>query len=158
MPREIVDGNDTVVPQAAAMASKFLTAIARRTLDEGLDIDLHGARRGIRDLTPILRATVKAGYQNDVQLEVFADPQGRGLHVGWHASRLEIGGFLSQQGSFGRANAMNRAIGGTANKQRKLAGILQSFELLVFRPVVDQLVEAMRVQQSGSSGNGFLGA
>lgn len=157
MSSAIVDKNDNLIPKAAPHAERFLRTIQERADAEGIGVKLKAGRRGLFDSTPVLKATVKAGYQNDVKLEVFAEAQGSGLHVGWHASHPELGGALAGVGMFGQSNALNRAIGGTANKQRKLAGILQAFDQLVYRPVLQDLVMALR-NGKGSQASGFLGA
>jgi hypothetical protein len=122
-----------------------------------LDLNLQPATRGFRDKTVVLRAPIKAGRGNVLDLEVFADPQGNSLHVGWQATREELGGPLSNIGMFADMNNSRTRNANKAGNQRALSGILQAFDSLVFLPVVQQLSDAIRIEQKPQQ-NGFLGA
>lgn len=158
MSKETEASNDLIIPRAAGRASQFLGVIQRACREENLGLNLQPTKRSFRDSTVVLRADIKAGRGNTLELEVFADPQGQALHIGWQANRLTIGGdVLGSRGLLGEMNAMSRAGANRAGNQRALSGILQAFDGLVFQPVAEQLAEAVRAEQSPRQ-NGFLGA
>ena len=158
MSKETEASNDLVIPRAAGKASQFLGVIQKACQEEQLGINLLPTKRSFRDSTVVLRSSLKAGRGNALELEVFADPQGHALHIGWQANRVTIGGdVLGNRGLLGEMNAMSRAGANRAGNQRALSGILQAFDGLVFQPVAEQLMDAVRAEQ-GPKQNGFLGA
>lgn len=157
MSKEEEVGNDMVIPRAAGRSAAFLGVIQKTCRDEGLELNLQPAKRGWRDDTIVLRAPIKAGKGNSLELEVFADPQGNALHVGWQANRETIGGPLANIGIFADANNRNIRNAGKAGNQRALSGILQSFNMMIFQPVVQQLMDAVRAEQAPKQ-NGFMDA
>jgi hypothetical protein len=158
MSKEIEDNADHVIPRAAERAAQFLGVVQQTCQDEGLGIDLQPARRGRRDDSMVLRAAVPAGRGNNVEIEVFADPQGQSLHVGWIAYREVVGGtMLGGRGLMGDINRARQRNAGKLDNQRALAGSLSAFNSCVFMPVVQQLVDAVQAER-GQRANGFLGA
>lgn len=156
--KETEASNDIVIPRAAQRASQFLGVIQQVCREEQLGINLLPTKRSFRDSTVVLRSAIKAGRGNVLQLEVFADPQGNALHIGWQANRETVGGStLGNMGLLGEMNAMSRMNANKAGNQRALSGILQAFDGMVFQPVAQQLLEAVQAEQ-GPRQNGFLGA
>jgi hypothetical protein len=156
--KEIEEQVDHVIPRASERAAQFLGVIQKTCVEEGLELDLQPTKRGWRDETIVLRGTIRAGRNNELQLEVFADPQGNSLHVGWQALRAIAGGqALGGIGLFGEINGRRMKAAGKSDNQRALSGILQAFNGMVYMPVVQQLTEAIRAEQ-GQRQNGFLGA
>jgi hypothetical protein len=156
--KDVEEQNDHVIANAASRANQFLGVIQKTCEDEGLGIILKPTKRSMRDATIVLRGKVPAGRGNDVELEVFADPQGKALHVGWQATRPVIGGkTLGSIGMFGEMNALARRKANNASNVRALSGALGAFNSMVYEPVVEQLIEAIRAEQ-GPAKNGFLGA
>jgi hypothetical protein len=156
--KETEVSSDFVIPRAADRAAQFLGVIQKACRGEGLDLNLQPTKRSFRDSTVVLRADIKAGRGNQLQLEVFADPQGNALHVGWQATRETVGGdFFGSVGMLGEINRAKTRNASKAGNQRALSGILQAFDSLVFQPVVQQLLDVVRAQQSPHQ-NGFLGA
>lgn len=158
MSKEIEEQVDNVIPRAAARAAQFLGVIQKTCEEEGLDLDLQPTRRSRRDDSIVLRGTIRAGRNNELELEVFADAQGTALHVGWQALRAIAGGqMLGNVGMFSDINARRSKAAAKSDNQRALSGILQAFNGMVYMPVVQQLSDAIRAEQ-GQRQNGFLGA
>ena len=124
-------------------------------MEEGLELDLQPTKRSWRDESIVLRGTIRAGRNNELQLEVFADPQGNSLHVGWQALRAIAGGqALGGIGLFGEINGRRMKAAGKSDNQRALSGILQAFNGMVYMPVVQQLTDAIRASRdSGRTGS-----
>jgi hypothetical protein len=155
--KEIEEQMDHTVPRAADKAAAFLGVIQETCRNEGLDLALQPVQRSRRDQSIVLRAPIHAGRGNVLELEVFADPMGSGLHVGWQATRETLGGdTFGSFGMLGEMNARRRKNAGKADNQRMLTGLLRSFNDLVYGPVVQQLSEAVAASQPRA--NGFLGA
>ena len=156
--KHVEDEFDVVVRGGSGRAAQFLGVIQKMCQEEGLDVNLQPAKRSFRDSTVVLRGPLKVGRGNQLEMEVFADPQGTGLHVGWQATRATAGGsVLGNVGLLGEINAMRTRNAGKAGAVRAQSGILQAFNNMVFLPVVQQLTVAIQAER-GPSQNGFLGA
>lgn len=157
MPNESITYNDTLIPRAGSRAKQFLGVIHQRTTSEGLDVSFRPTKRSMRDSSIVLRGPLNVGRGNAVELEVYADPQGSALHVGWVAQREALNGVTQHLGLFQELNWLRNHNAGTAASERALNGILQAFDGMVFRPVVELLVEAVQ-GDTGPQRSGFLGA
>lgn len=158
MAREVEDQFTQLVPRAAGRAAQFLGVLKQANDTEGLGIPLAATNRSFRDKSVVLRGKVPAGKGNAVELEVFADPQGSALHVGWQVQRNVVGGALSGIGMMQEFNFQNIKNSGKASNVRQLTGAMTAFQDLVFLPVLQQLVEAVEAENAGPRPNGFLGA
>ena len=157
MANEAIDSNDAIIPRAATRAAQFLSVIQQQVRQQGLDISLTPAKRGLRDPSVVLRAPLNVGRGNAVELEVFADPQGPALHAGWIAQRETLNGITQNLGLMRELDWLRNRNANSATAQRALSGTLQAFDGLVFRPVVQMLLEAVQAE-SAPPRNGFLGA
>ena len=158
MSKEIEEQVDHVIPRAGERAAQFLGVIQKTCVEEGLELDLQPTKRSWRDESIVLRGTIRAGRNNELQLEVFADPQGNSLHVGWQALRAIAGGqALGGIGLFGEINGrrMKAAgqVGQPARPQRDPPG-LQRDGLHARGPAADRCHPG----EQGQRQNGFLGA
>ena len=154
MAKESILSEDHLIPHAGPRAEQFLGVIQQETLNQGLGIEFVAGRRSMRDKTIVLRAPLKVGRAADLELEVWAEPQGAALHVGWSAQEK----VADSWNAWGRDIQTIKQFGSNVqDAERKMRGMVQAFHNLVYQPVVQMLVEA--TQQRRTPGNdGFLGA
>jgi len=143
VPYATVALNDDVVPAAAPHAGAFLRAFHDRARAEQLPITFTVLERG-RGATQrtILRAEFRVGgmlsRSSRYRLEVFADPVGSGLQVGFQL--LEpVPGMLASP----RVHEANRYVNSLPRNERELSSIMHAVERAVFVPVVQQLVDTV---------------
>ncbi len=158
MARRREDGFEQIVPGAADMSGKFLGVLQRRCKQEGLDLELHvhEARRSKR-LT--LRAPILMKRSRPLELEVFADPVGNALQVGWLLSRQVAHPLMeAMSDNISGGQAVMDIMESSMSIQNDLNRLLNAFHELVFIPVLNQLVDAVqRTRGLESGGSGFLG-
>jgi hypothetical protein len=157
--KEVQDGENQFIPGAASYNEKFLGIVLQRCNESGLGITLGPVRVGRKDPRTVLRGSITFGNawkgKRPYTLEVYADPQGQNLQVGYQLTTDEIGGLIGNT-AFGSRLAQSQSnIHNDPKTQRELTGILQGFNQMVFLPTLQDLVEAVGVQRPA---NGFLGA
>lgn len=160
MAREIEEHFDEIIPGAADRANQFLGVVRDRCNQEGIGIELrpHEFRRSKR---LVLRGHLQVGKllrkSRPMQIEVFADPVGSSLQVGWQLTKEGAPEMLMGFNSVARGQMMQDKADYSPENVRQLNAILGAFHQTVFRPVLFQLTDALdRQRQSG--GGGFLGA
>lgn len=161
MVRELQEDESEFIPGAAGYSEKFLDVIQQRCDDAQLGIALGLVRVGRKsDPRFIMRGTITFGNawkgKKPYMLEVYADPAGPNLQVGFQLSTDEIGGMMANTNFGVRAYNTSVKIHNDPNTQRQLHGILQGFYQLVFAPTVQDLMEV--VGRGRQQTNGFLGA
>jgi hypothetical protein len=157
--KEIQDSFDQVVPGAAGHSDTFLGVVQRRCSEAGLGLELRPMKADRRSDRVVMRGSVTFGNAwkgtRPYTLEVYADPIGPSLQVGYQLTTSEIGGMLAQTNFGSRLDYKQSKIHNDPNTQRQLSGILQSFHQLVFLPTLQDLVDAIGVSRPSG---GFLGA
>jgi hypothetical protein len=152
VPSDVQDHYSHTVPGAGQKAAQFLRIVMERCQELDFGMTLEPARRSRRDGGgDCLHANFGAGQV----LEVFAEPQGAMLHVGYQFIIKTVGGPLAGRGSAGEINQLRNWRQGRTKNIRNVEGQMNAFEKHVFGPVVQELTEAM---QQLRPTNGFLGA
>lgn len=140
---------DEIVPTAAPYGAQFLHEILTRTEAEGLADRLNfrpftrgrGANAG-----HALRAEFAVGgfftRGPRHRLEVFADPVGSALQVGWQLS-TPMAGVVGAMVVSPRAREVNAWLSSLPRNERELSQIVRGFESTVYLPVLAQLVDAV---------------
>ena len=147
---------DELVPGAGDRAAEFLGVVRDRCSAAGIGIELrpHAGRRKRR---LVLRGRLQLGKgllkTRPMQLEVFADPVGNALQVGWHVTK-EVKGETSFK-SVAFAEDMQDRLDNRLDSQRQMSGILTAFDKLVFQPVLKELAAAVEGSAPGGPA-GFL--
>ena len=155
MSRRIDDSFDQLIPNAADRAGQFLGVLQKRCRAEGIGIDLVPTKPERRTDRVILVGNLSAGVRAR-HLEVFADPMGRALRVGWQTT-VEVNTGLLANSTFVRyIEADIDRKDANAKHVHRLSGILQAFHELVFLPVLQQLADAIETAYGRSQG-GFFG-
>ena len=85
MSRSIDENFDQLIPNAADRAGQFLGVMQKRCHAESIGIDLVPTKPERKKDRVILEGVLPAGARPR-RLEVFADPTGRALHVGWQTT------------------------------------------------------------------------
>jgi hypothetical protein len=159
--KEVQDSENQFIAGGAAYADKFLGVIQQRCNASGIGITLGPTTRNRKDPRPVMRGNISFGRaltgKRDYMFEVYADPAGPNLQVGYQLMSEEVGGgILGNTDMVRRANARQVRMHNDPNTQRQLSGIIQGFYQMVFVPTVQDLVDAIGAtkQQTG----GFLGA
>jgi hypothetical protein len=157
--KEVQDSFDQVVPGAAGHSNTFLGVVQQRCGEVGLGLDLVPIRVDRRQDRVVMRGSVTFGNawkgKRPYLLDVYADPIGPSLQVGWQLTTEEIGGMLAGTTLGSRLDYKQTLIHNDPNTQRQLNGILQSFHQMVFLPTLQDLVDAIGVSRPSG---GFLGA
>lgn len=78
-----------------------------------------------------------------MQLEVFAEPTGKHLQVGWHVTKEVAGGIQTRMRSVAIAEAMKDRRDYSADNQRQLNAIVTAFHRTVFEPTLEDLMNAV---------------
>lgn len=157
--KEVQDSFDEVIPGAAKHADTFLDVIQRRCNKSGIGIELAAAAPDRKQPDRIvMQGSVTFGNawkgKRPYTLQVYADPVGKMLQVGWQVITSELGGVLSNSRMFVDLNNKQAAIHNDPNTIRQLTGILQAFHKSVFLPTLQNVVDAVEVK---SRGKGFSG-
>ena len=150
-----VDGQYShVVPGGAEKADQFLSVVRDRCNQMQIGFVLEAAQRSRREGGG---NCLKGKLGNGQFIEVFADPMGPGLHVGYQVVNQVAGGqLLGNVGSFRELNNSRARRQNKSGHVRQVQGMINGFEQLVLGPVIQELTDA--VQQGRPAGNGFLGA
>lgn len=142
-----VTTHDEVVPGAAPHAERFLATVLGRSEAEGIPLRLASATKGLgAKRRSILRAEFRVGglltRSPRYRLEVFADPIGSALHVGFQVDAPQagvIGPYLMSR----RGAMVGDWLQSLPRNQRELAQLVGGFDTTVFVPTVQQLVDAV---------------
>jgi hypothetical protein len=161
MVTDLLEGQSEFIPGAAGYSDKFLDVVQERCDQAGIGIALGLVKVGRKsNQRYVMRGTITFGNawkgKKPYMLEVYADPAGSNLQVGFQLSTEEIGGVLGGTSYGIMANNSGVRIHNDPNTQRQLNGILQGFYQMVFAPTVQDLIDA--VGRSRPQTNGFLGA
>ena len=160
MPRELENQFDEIIPGAADRAAQFLGVLQQRCRDEGLPLDLQ-PKQDRKSGRLILVGWIQVGKAlrkgRTMNLEIYADPMGSSLQVGWQLSTEGVPSFLMGFDAVAQKQYALDRRDSSPEHVRQVSGILNAFHQTVFRPVMLQLVDAMERSQA-SSGEGFLGA
>lgn len=129
------------IPHGAPYAERFLTTILTRTEQMAFGLDLSPRENRGR---LFLEAKLVFGNfwkrSKERRLEVFADPIGPSLSVGW---QLSAKGTLIPTELAQTAAALGDMVDADPRFQRELEAVVVTFNDLVFEPVVDLLVDAI---------------
>ena len=143
--KEVQDSFDQVVPGAAEHSNTFLGVVQQRSSEAGLGLDLVPVRVDRRQDRVVMRGGITFGNawkgKRPYLLDVYADPIGPSLQVGWQLTTEEVGGMLAGTSLGMQLSYKQALIHNDPNTQRQLNGILQSFHLMVFLPTLENLVE-----------------
>ena len=142
MSRAIDEKFNQLIPEAADRAGQFLGVLQKRCQAEGIGIDLLPTKPKRNNHRVILVGSVPAGARPR-QLEVFADPIGRALHLGWQTTVELTAGPLSNTTFFRQLEAGIDRLDTGSEQVNRLNGVLRAFHELVFLPVLQQLVDAV---------------
>lgn len=165
--QEVQDNFDQVVPNAAAHSEMFLRVVRDRCNEAGMGLTLTPVRADRKTDRVVMRGDVKFGNAlktvRRYTLEVYADPRGAVLQVGWQLNSHEMDGpSLGQRALFGsmaagadRWNRKQTRLHNDPNTQRELNGVVQGFHQMVFLPTLQDLMSAVG---QGAGGRGFLHA
>jgi hypothetical protein len=161
MVKELQEGDSEFIAGAASYADKFLGVIQQRCNEAGIGVVLAPIRVGRKqENRVVMRGTVTMGStwkgKKPYLLEVYADPAGQNLQVGFQLSTEEVGGFMANTNAGMHAYAKGVRINNDPDTQRRLKGILQGFYQMVFAPTVQDLTDVVAASRQRS--NGFLGA
>lgn len=151
---EVDDQFSHIVPGAAAKADQFLRVVRDRCNNMQIGLTLEAAQRSRRDGGG---QCLKGDLGSGQGIEVFADPMGPGLHVGFQLTNAVVGGPLAGVGVFGDINRRNARRQNKSGNVRAVTGKLNGFQQLVLGPVIQELTDAVAQQQQPAA-NGFLGA
>jgi hypothetical protein len=157
VPANVDDQFSHIVPGGADRGEQFLRIVRDRCNEMNIGLTLSAAKRGRRDGGgTCLKGDLGAGRG----IEVFADPMGPGLHVGFQLTNAVAGGnALSGVGIFGDINKVRSMRQNRGGHIRAVEGKINGFQQLVLAPVIQELTEAIAIQQgTRQAGNGFLGA
>jgi hypothetical protein len=155
--RSIDENFDQLIPDAADRAGQFLGVLQKRCQAEGIGVDLVPNKPERKKDRVILVGSVPAGARPR-RLEVFADPTGRALHVGWQTTVQVNTGMLAGTTFVRHLEAGIDQIDAKAEHVTRLSGILRAFHELVFLPVLQQLADATERAHTAQSQSGFFGA
>ena len=158
--RELEQHFDQIIPGAADRSSQFLGVVQQRCQTEGLPLTLT-PKEERRSKRVILQGVIQVGKTlrkgRPMTLQVYADPVGSSLQVGWQLSTDGVPDFLMGFNAVQRGQMSLDRRDSSPENVRQLSGILNAFHETVFRPVMGQLVDALQRTQ-GRSESGFLGA
>jgi hypothetical protein len=157
MSRNIDEGFDQLIPYAADRAGQFLGVLQKRCQAESIGIDLVPTKSQRKKDRVILVGSVPAGARPR-RLEVFADPTGRALHVGWQTTVEVNAGLLANTAFFQNLEVGMDRLDAKSENVNRLSGVLRGFQELVFLPVLQQLADAMEKVRARQSQSGFFGA
>jgi hypothetical protein len=156
--KEVEDSFDQFVPGAAVHSDKFLGVVQQRCNTAGLGITLGPAKTSRKNDRVVMRGVITFGNAwraKGYTLEVYADPRGDALQVGYQLTTEELGGFLANTEYGARVQQGQTRIHNDPNTLRQLNGILQGFHQMVFLPTLQDLVNALGAPRPSG---GFLGA
>ena len=159
--KEVQESENQFIAGAAARQNDFLGVIMKRCNAAGLGVTLApvqlGRKQGNRT---VMRGSIVFGNawkgKRPYILEVYADPSGSNLQVGFQLTTEEMGGIMANTNFGARVANTQTKIHNDPNTQRQLSGVLQGFYQMVFMPTVQDLIDA--VGAAGRQSNGFLGA
>jgi hypothetical protein len=155
--RSIDENFDQLIPNAADRAGQFLGVLQKRCQAEGIGVDLVPTKPERKKDRVILVGSVPAGARPR-RLEVFADPTGRALHVGWQTTVQVNTGVLAGTTFVRHLEAGIDQIDAKSEHVNRLSGILRAFHEMVFLPVLQQLADATERAHRAQSQSGFFGA
>lgn len=152
-----------VLPGAADKGNQFLSVLQQRCAAEGIGVNLAPAKPSRREERIVLRGDLQIrasgmkGKGRPMTLEVFADPVGSSLSVGWQLLKDDGGGLFARTGMGQEMQwALDRG-DNSPDKNRQVNAILGAFQQSVFLPVLQQLADAIQRQQ-GQGQAGFFSA
>ena len=157
MSRQIDQNFDQVVPAAADRGRQFLGVLQKRCQSEGIGIELVATRPDRKKDRVILVADVPVRGRPR-RLEVFADPMGNALHVGWQTTVELASGLIANTRFVRELQAGIDRVDTSSENVRALSGILQAFHAVVFMPVLQQLADAVERSRATQNQGGFFGA
>jgi hypothetical protein len=154
---------EQVVPHAATRGPRFLGVVQKRCQAEGIGIDLQPTKPDRKSDRVILQAELVIGSWarrgRPLRLEVFADPIGSSLHVGWHLTKEVVGtGILGNTPMMSDINYRLDLKDARPENIRQINGIVSAFQATVFLPVLQQLADSVDRARTQRGQSGFLGA
>lgn len=154
MPTDVEDQFSHIVPGAAGKAQQFLGIVRDRCNQLQFGLTLEAAQRGHRDGGG---TCLKGNLGNGEAIEIFAEPMGPSLHIGYQLTNNMVGGQLAGIGMFGDINRARARKQAKASNVRDVQGKINGFQQMVLLPVIQELTDAIAQQQGRPAGNGFLG-
>jgi hypothetical protein len=155
MPKDVEDQFSHIVVGAADRAQQFLGVVQQRCDEMQIGLQLEAFQRSARSGGGMaLRGNLKYGQG----IEVFAQPMGPSLQVGYQLTTHQAGGALAGIGLFGEINTRRAKMQSKTGNVREVAGMVQAFNQLVLGPVIQELTDAVAQQRGAPNRNGFLGA
>lgn len=150
-----------VVPGAADKGPQFLGVVQQRCNAESIGLTLHPNKPDRRQDRVVLEGTIQIqvrtfqGKGRPTSIQVFADPIGTSLNVGWQLLSDHTGEGLLSISASGRRSLDRRDRQDTnPDKLRQINAVLSAFHQVVFLPTLQQLADAVRPQPA----SGFFGA
>jgi hypothetical protein len=147
MSRSIDEKFDQLIPDAADRAGQFLGVLQKRCHAEGIGIDLVPTKPERKNHRVILVGSVPVGARPR-RLEVFADPIGCALHLGWQTTVELTTGLLANNTFFRQLEAGIDRLDAGSEHVNRLNGVLRAFHEMVFLPVLQQLADAVEKAHS----------
>lgn len=155
MSKDVEDQFSHIIVGAADKAQQFLKIVQERCTEAQIGLTLVAHQRAGRDGGgTALKGDLKYGQG----IEVFAQPIGPSLQVGYQLTTNQVGGVFRDMGMLGTFNAKRSRQQAKGSNVREVQGKVQAFDQIVLGPVIQELTDALAQQRGGSTGNGFLGA
>ena len=149
------------VPGGADRASDFLSAVLQAAQAEGVpaELKLNKQRKG----RMVLQANkIRFGgfmsKSRPMRLEVYADPVGKNLNVGWQLSALTLTGMMANAGANPAMEAKKDRKDNSPQVRRELESFLAAFHEGAFLPTLIELADSLGPSQTGAQRQGFFGA
>ncbi len=141
-----IDSYQRRIPGAAAQAEPFLEAVLLAARSEGVPAPLE-LKRDRKGRTVLRARKIRfGGFMNKsrpMQLEVFADPMGRNLNVGWQLTALTANGWAAESGLNPTMEAAKDRKDRSPQVQREIAALIDSFQEGAFLPSMHRLLESV---------------
>lgn len=155
MPTDVADQFSHIIVGAAGKKEAFLGVVQQRCNEMGIGLQLAASQRSKRDGGGV---ALKGDLKHGQGIEVFAEPIGPSLQVGYQLTTHEVGGMFADMGRFGQINAKRNQKQNKPNNVREVQGLVQAFQQMVMGPVIQELTDAIAQQSGSPTRNGFLGA
>lgn len=146
------------VPGAGDRATEFLQEVLERVQSEGVPVALQLVKK--RKGRAILEAkNIRfGGFMNKsrpMRLEVYADPIGKNLNVGWELTVATATGFAANAGMTPVLEASRNRKDNSPDVRREVGALVSEFQEGVFLPVLSEFADS--IGSAKNEAQGFFG-